>query len=80
MFAGTLAPVLYYAARPKASENRTPVAGFTGQGFNSPMEVTLADSDGDLIYKVFIAIRGVNSSGDTIEHYAFTNDVDPAAR
>ena len=42
----------------------TPVAGFTGQGFNSPMEVTLADSDGDLIYKVFIAIRRVNSSGN----------------
>ena len=58
----------------------TPVAGFTGQGFNSEMVVTLADSDGDLTYEVFIAIRGVNSSGNTIKHYAFTDDGNPAAR
>jgi hypothetical protein len=58
----------------------TPVAGFTGQGFNSQMEVTLADSDGDLTYEVFIAIRGVNSSGNTIKHFAFSDDINPTAR
>jgi hypothetical protein len=44
------------------------------------MDVTLADSDGDLTYEVFIAIRGVNSSGNTIKHFAFSDDINPTAR
>jgi hypothetical protein len=53
---------------------------FVGSGFNAPLYATVADSDGDGSFELFIALGNANSTENTIKHLAFFDDVNPADR
>jgi hypothetical protein len=53
---------------------------FVGSGFNAPLYATAADTDGDGMIELFIALGTSNSTQNTIKHFAFSDDVNPADR